>query len=422
LSDWFSKPEAEEPKEASDIEAEPEQQPGPAPASEYHELSTEVPPGEELSSDTPTTSTDPTEWFSPPPIEAVTEDVAQAEPEPAFESRIPSSVPPPSFHEPAPLPGVEEDPSPETPTTSTDPVDWFNPPAVEPVTEDAVPDDYMPPTSDASGFVSGTVSPFVKMEPAPGEITVDLTEVNGEARRLLSFRLTELDVTHRIEGDGLIARVEDLPAIQAMIAAVLEPQETVVTYLEPEPDAAGDVAETSSEAAVPSGGDNDNDIVFDLSSLSSEQRRHLSMRLTGAGIEHLWEVATDLVVSEADAPLIDGYIQEVQNPDGFGDEELAAFEGDDDVDDEEVYAAMSNLYVAADRLMQRPDDQPTIASFFDAADDVDGLPAPFGFDPRVWAQVLSLASTIAGTLDAEGDSDAVATDARTLRQLLVNYV
>ena len=111
-----------------------------------------------------------------------------------------------------------------------------------------------------------------------------------------------------------------------------------------------------------------------------------------------------------------------RNPQGFEDAELAEFESDEDVDDEEVYAAMSNLYVAADKLMQRVNDPSVRTAFYDATDDVDGLPAPFGFDPRVWSQVQELANTIADAMDAEADETGIADNARTLRQLLVNYV
>ena len=144
------------------------------------------------------------------------------------------------------------------------------------------------------------------------------------------------------------------------------------------------------------------------------------MRLTGAGINHRWEVGTDLIVSSAEADLIESFIDEVQHPDGFNDDELEEY--DEDVDDEAIYAAMSNLYVAADKLMQRVADGPTRNAFFDASDDVEGLPAPFGFDPRVWTRVLDLAASIADAMDQDGDDDVIAGDARTLRELLVNYV
>ncbi|MEY2469042.1 MAG: hypothetical protein QOF21_1740 [Actinomycetota bacterium] len=198
------------------------------------------------------------------------------------------------------------------------------------------------------------------------------------------------------------------PTIESLPAPEPEPDEFEVAEI--------DLPEASAHSGVL------DEVAFDTAHLSVEQRRHLSMRLTGAGITHRFEVGTDLVVGLSDADVIEGYLEEVQNPDGFDVEELDAFEEDNDVDDEAVYSAMSNLYVAADKLMQRPGDGPSQGTFYLAADDVEGLPAPFGFDPRVWAQVLGLTDSIVAKLDAVASENDIEPDVRSLRQLLVNYV
>ncbi len=329
--------------------------------------------------------------------------------------------------------------------------DWNAPPSTndedkpEPV---PVPENYMPPTNDGSGFIHA--QSLYKQNRVLGELSFHIGTLSGEQRRVLSYRLRELNVIHRVEGSELVASADAATTVQGQLdailsAAVAEPvavtaEPTAPTdWLQPAPVEAEPVIDEPvvprtepEEITVPESEDveevieaadaDDDEIVFDLASLSTEERRHLSMRLTGAGIAHIWEVATDLIVSVTDAPLIETYLEEVRNPDGFADHELDAFESDEDVDDEQVYAAMSNLYVASDRLMQRPTDPSIRTAFYDATDGVDGLPAPFGFDPRVWTQVCNLANTIADAMDAEVDDEAVATDARTLRQLLVNYV
>ena len=275
-----------------------------------------------------------------------------------------------------------------------------------------VPDDYMPPTNDGTGFVSahtGAVRPADSGE----QIAFDVTDLAPNDRRALSLRLTQVGVEHHFDGPAtLVGRVEDGSHIQGVMADFAPLEEPPAPYVDAE-----EIEEVIDEAD-----DDEDEIVFDLAALSSEERRHLTMRLTGAGISHIWEVATDLVVSVADAPVIESYIEEVRNPDGFADDELASFEEDGEVDDEAIYAAMSNLYVAADKLMQRPDDDATAGEFYLAADDVEGLPAPFGFDPRVWTQVLALTDSITGALDAESEPDAIGDNAKTLRQILVNYV
>jgi hypothetical protein len=251
------------------------------------------------------------------------------------------------------------------------------------------------------------------------EVVFDLSNLAAEQRQVLAMRLTAAAVAYHWEGSDLVASTSDAGAINDAIA-VLQGASSDTAYMEAEPlveAAPGPSDDTETPADPVALGD---ETVFDLLNLSAEERRHLSMRLTGAGIAHRWEVGTDLIVPTDSSDQIEFYVNQVRNPDGFGDDEIEAF--DEDVDDEAIYSAMSNLYVAADKLMQRPGDGSTINSFYDASDDVDGLPAPFGFDPRVWAQVLGLASSIADALDAEADEDTIGSDARTLRQLLVNYV
>jgi hypothetical protein len=282
----------------------------------------------------------------------------------------------------------------------------------------AAPENYMPPTSDGSGFVNAHA--MYRQPSAFRELSFDISALTGEERRVLSYRLTELNVQHRVDGLQLVADSESATTIQGQIDRFLTQGPLAVERTEPEEISVPE--STDVEEVIEQADEDEDEIVFDLLSLSTEERRHLSMRLTGAGIAHLWEVATDLVVAVKDAPQIERFIQEVRHPDGFADEEMAEFESDEDVDDEEIYAAMSGLYVAADKLMQKAKDPAVRTAFYDATDDVDGLPAPFGFDPRVWTQVQDLANAIADAMDEGADDDAVATDARTLRQLLVNYV
>ncbi|MBA3655555.1 MAG: hypothetical protein H0W70_15335 [Actinobacteria bacterium] len=260
----------------------------------------------------------------------------------------------------------------------------------------------------------GTAEP-----PVVEELVFDLTNLAAEQRQVLAMRLSADGVEYRWEGMSLVASTANGAAIDDAIAqlqgAGSDPAYTEAAPIIEAVPGPSDGAEAPTDPIAL--GD---ETVFEMLNLSSEERRHLSMRLTGAGIAHRWDVGTDLVVSTSAADQIEFYVNEARNPDGFGDDELEDF--DDDVDDEAIYAAMSNLYVAADKLMQRPGDGSTVNAFYDASDDVEGLPAPFGFDPRVWAQVLGLASSIADALDAEADEAAVGADARVLRQLLVNYV
>ena len=66
---------------------------------------------------------------------------------------------------------------------------------------------------------------------------------------------------------------------------------------------------------------------------------------------------------------------------------------DEDVDDGEddglaAQDAMSELFVAADRLMHDPDDHEGVLRLTDAAGVVEAMALPYGFAPGVWNEIV----------------------------------
>ena len=181
--------------------------------------------------------------------------------------------------------------------------------------------------------------------------------------------------------------------------------------------------------------DGDDVIVYELNDWTAEQRGSLDLRLEAEGIERQWEmpdgddvvedyspgkpweVATDLVVGELDEEVVDALLDEIE----AGGEELPAETGDGR-DDEVVYHVMSDLYVAADRLKNDPDDLALAGEFFDAADAVRATDAPFGIDGEVWRRVQALSTELCEALEGEADDDVVRGYAQTLRDILFSYV
>jgi len=183
--------------------------------------------------------------------------------------------------------------------------------------------------------------------------------------------------------------------------------------------------------------DHDHDtITYELDEWSAEERGALEMRLEAAGIEHRWEAGAEplaeppppygsrhrwevwpnLVINEEHEEAVDSLLDEVEFPD--------ALEGvdDEDASDEDVYEVMGNLYTAADKLKNDPDDLAVAGEFFDAADAASGLDAPYGIDGTVWLRVQSLAAAVTENLEAEADDDDVRRLAAELRDLLFQYV
>lgn len=178
-------------------------------------------------------------------------------------------------------------------------------------------------------------------------------------------------------------------------------------------------------------------IVYELDEWTADQRGALEQRLAGAAIEHQWESntgadleagyeaaqpwvdATDLVVGEQDEEAVDAMLDEIESPDAL---DAVTAEEDGDVDDEATYAVMSNLYVAADRLKDDPDDLALAGEFFDAADAARQIDAPFGIDGEVWRRVQELAGEVSRSLEQEDEDAQVQAHAQRLRDVLFGYV
>jgi hypothetical protein len=164
------------------------------------------------------------------------------------------------------------------------------------------------------------------------------------------------------------------------------------------------------------GEDAGEEIVFELSDWTEDDRQALHQKLTTGNIPHSWEEG-DLVVDEADADVAEQAIEAVEYPD-----ELAiGGDGDDEDDDGAGYELMSTLFVAADRLQHDPDDPVVGGEFEEASDAVVAGKAPYGVAPELWKQVQELAHNVCEELD-EAEPEVIARDAATLRQLLSRYV
>lgn len=175
-------------------------------------------------------------------------------------------------------------------------------------------------------------------------------------------------------------------------------------------------------------------VVYDLSDMTADQRGAVELRLKAEGVEHTWttgegrevlysyeskpawEAGTELNVSEADEETVDDLLDEIEFPDA-----LEAVD-DDGATDEAIYAVMSNLYVAADRLKGSPGDLALAAELFDAADAARAIGAPFGIDDEVWKHVQALAASVTEALESEAPDREVSARASALRDLLFPFV
>ena len=163
----------------------------------------------------------------------------------------------------------------------------------------------------------------------------------------------------------------------------------------------------------------DGALVYEMDGWEPGERNALDELLAAASIAHRWE-GDDLVVPEDAEDHVDGLMDRVEFPDAL---QAVPVDGDDDVDDEAVYAVMSNLFVAADRLAdEHTVDVESAGELVVASNAASAIPAPFGVEPAAWKQVQQLAEGIVGAIESEADDDVVIRDAASLRDLLRRMV
>lgn len=161
-------------------------------------------------------------------------------------------------------------------------------------------------------------------------------------------------------------------------------------------------------------------LLYEMDGWEPGERTTLGDLLRAEGVPHRWE-GDHLVVPETQEDGVDAVMDRVEFPDAL--EATEVHEDDEELDDEAVYAVMSDLFVAADRLSrERVVDVDLAGELVTASAAASAAPPPYGVEGRVWAQVQQLAEGIVAALEGEADDDVVVRDGATLRDLLRNYV
>jgi hypothetical protein len=162
-------------------------------------------------------------------------------------------------------------------------------------------------------------------------------------------------------------------------------------------------------------GNDEDEVEYDLSEWEMTERSAATTAVLEAEIPYRWEDKLVLVVPAVAEDEVDRLL------DALGDvEEL---EDDGGVDGgEEAQNAMSDLFVAADRLQHDPADPDIAVDVLEAATTVRACLPPYGVERPVWRRIQDLAATVATDLDDAADEDTVAADARALREYLRDLV
>lgn len=148
---------------------------------------------------------------------------------------------------------------------------------------------------------------------------------------------------------------------------------------------------------VPEPDDDEPQVALEIEGLDQDRVDRLEARLIGDAVPHVWDEEGDLVVAEADEAKVLELIDEVFD------------EANAEGDDVDVQRVLSTVYVAADRLMKKPDDAKLGKAFRAAASPLDDVGVPYGFEPEAWTDIVEaiarLVDEAPGAPTPEDDED-----------------
>jgi hypothetical protein len=118
---------------------------------------------------------------------------------------------------------------------------------------------------------------------------------------------------------------------------------------------------------------------------------------------------------------VDAILDTLDDAAGAADEDILAEASDDWGEGENAFAALGNLYDAADRLFHTPTGTTAANDLRQAGTIVRGAQPPFGFNPALWTTAGELATQLEGLL-GEGSNEEISAAAEALRDLLAEHI
>ena len=214
----------------------------------------------------------------------------------------------------------------------------------------------------------------------------ELDDWSDDERVLLRERLETLGVPHQWEGSTLVVAAAD----EAWAERVMDQVEA-------------DLDEAQAEV-------DHGTVGYDLSGWDDASCVALLDALAADSIPYQIE-GNELFIDSEDEPRADELVASIVDPGAAAPAALAT---------EDV---MSDLFVAADRLLHDPDDPGTKRQLAAAVTAAVGTAPPYGMDAAWWNGVLEGAGSLAELADAHPvDDEAVATAATELRDRLRPFV
>ena len=252
------------------------------------------------------------------------------------------------------------------------------------ITISGLPEDL---ADEADGIAAADVESGV---PGPGdgeELEYDLDEWSALELEAVTERLVEAGIPHRWDGPMLYVAPSDEAAVEAVLDAV----EGVPAPLDPDRD----------------------QVAYDLSEWDDDRVAALAEALERERIQFAWE-ADELFVYVDDEQRLDELLDTVAHPHA-----LAPEDDDGDAGGE----LLGELFVAADRLQNDPDDHETTVIMLDLARATDAAGVPYGLSEAEWEHLRERVSELRDLLrEVSTNENSVIATARELRNALRPYV
>ncbi len=137
-------------------------------------------------------------------------------------------------------------------------------------------------------------------------------------------------------------------------------------------------------------------VALEIEGLDADRQADLDAKLIASGLAYAWDDEGDLVILEDDEEAVLAIIDDVLDDDT----------GDDDGDPLAGQAALSDLFVAVDRLLKKPGDPELAQPVSGAVKRVARLPVPYGFSGADWDELVAEGEDLVRLIDAAHGLDA----------------
>lgn len=243
---------------------------------------------------------------------------------------------------------------------------------------------------------------LVDQEPVADEPEVD-SDPTGKVEYVLDEWAAESRVMleQLLEGDGVPHAWE---ATTLVVAAGFETQ-------------VDDMVEYVQATTLPTLDPDAEKYVYELDDWTDEQVNRLADALGKVQIPFEFDAEGGLVVLAIDEERVEDLLDSIESPDALAPD----MEGESESPD--AQAALSDLFVATDRLRKHARSHEGVLGLVEAARVVEQMGVPFGFVPAVWNDIVGQTQRLHDALEQDSETDdEIEAHAAELRDLLRSYV